>query len=173
MKKLIPLTVILTVLLSACGTNDTEKKETSANTEQTEVTQDTGPLDPKTLKIDDLVVSATLPACANEAFPVQGETYTWDFDKDGANDAVVVSRCPSGEERTTLTIARATSRGWWPMLNIGGTEDTFTLTGDCKLSGDNFRCPVRRLNPDTKVDENGDIEAFYAANALMYRFLPA
>jgi hypothetical protein len=171
MKKLVPITILLAVILSACGSNNPSEEKNTGTASESKVSMDDGPLNPKQLDVKELVVSATLPACANEEFPVQGEVYNWDFDKDGATDAVAVSRCPSGDERTTFSVARATSRGWWPTLNIGGLEDTLTLTGDCKASGDNFRCPVSRLNPDTKVEEKGSIEVFYAGNALMYRFL--
>jgi hypothetical protein len=174
MKKLIPIAVILAVLISACSSSDRERESAGDPTQETnasEVTMDNGPLIAKELDVNDLVVTASLPGCANEEFPVQGETFRWDFDKDGASDAVVVSRCPTGDERTTLSIARATSRGWWPVLNIGGLEDTFKLTGNCKINGDNLRCPVDRLNPDTMKNELGSIEVFYSANAIMYRFL--
>ena len=170
MKKLLPLAILTAVLLSGCGSSDPSTEE-KVNETSEKITMDNGPLDPKKLKLEEFVVSATLAPCANEEFPVQTDVLAWDFDKDGAQDAVAIANCPTGDKRTTLVVGKATSRGWWQMLAIGGTEDKIELTGECVEDTGNLVCPTNRLDLATQKMVPGKISVYLdKKNALVYSF---
>lgn len=171
MMKLLPGVILAAILLTGCGSTDAPKSE-EPNPQSTEgFTMENGPLDPKTLKLEEFNVTASLAPCANEEFPVQSDVLAWDYDKDGAMDAVAVAKCPTGEERTTLIIGRATSRGWWNVLAVGGTEDNIELTGKCSEIEGSLVCPSKRFDIAEQKMIEGSLTVYLdEKNELMYGF---
>lgn len=142
------------------GTKVVEKKTVPVETVET-VTDETtgevfnendGPLDPKTLKLEQADPLYVLDGCKNEAVPTIVGRMPWDFDADGATDVVVMTKCPDSEGRN-LVLMRATTRGWWPKRIVGPEIEPTLLTGECKIdeSLQQLRCAARSFNPVTKA----------------------
>ena len=179
MKKLLPWMLLTAVLLTACSSTEEKMVEEPKPESTTEYTMDNGPLDPKTLKLKEFNVTTTLAPCANEESPVQSDVLAWDYDSDGAMDAVAVAKCPTGDKRTYIVIGRATTRGWWSVLTIGGTEDKIELTGPCTevkaTLGSNIEgtlvCPIKRLDIAEEKMIAGNLTVFLnEEKELMYGF---
>ena len=171
MKKLLPVMLISAILLTGCGSTDAKKTD-EPNPQSTEgFTMENGPLDPKTLKLEEFNLTATLTPCANEEFPVQSDVLAWDYDKDGAMDAVAVAKCPTGDARTTLIVGRATSRGWWNVLAVGGTEDNIELIGECSEVEGILVCPTKRFDIAEQKMLDGKLTIYLdEQDELMYAF---
>lgn len=165
------LATSLSLLLSACGDNEetgiVSSSDTAGqrvNTENSEevttvvdpdtgevTTENDGPLDPTTLDIALADPLYLLPGCKDESTAQIVDRIPWDYDADGAKDAVVVTKCTDTDVHNVV-VMRATSRGYWPKRIIGDNIEPTIITGGCKLDEAvaQIRCNATSFHPVTQ-----------------------
>jgi len=165
------LATSLSLLVSACGDNDetgivspVDSNGQRVNTENTEevttvvdpdtgevTTENDGPLDPTTLDIALADPLYLLSGCKDESTAQIVDRIPWDYDADGAKDAVVVTKC-SDTDVHNVVVMRATSRGYWPKRIIGPNIEPTIITGGCKLDEAvaQVRCKATSFHPVTQ-----------------------
>jgi hypothetical protein len=177
--------------LSACGQDSgvvvkdpgtvvadkTENSEVETVMDETtgeSFTENDGPLDPKTLIIEEADPLRIIDDCQSEKMPSVVDRILWDFDKDGAQDAVVVVRCADGGEYR-VALMRATSRGWWPKRVVGTEAEQAKITGGCRvLSGDPEKLSCNSVSVNKVTDEvlKGDYAVYRVQGEWVGNFTP-
>jgi hypothetical protein len=149
-----PTTLVEEDLKGNSGTEvDVMTDETTGET----FTEDDGPLDARTL--DPLMADPTNTAkgCKDESVPAVVSRLSYDYDTDGVKDVAVVSRCGNKEYR--VNVFRATSRGWWPKLDLADI-DPVQLTGKCSVEVSKLLCEATNTNPVTDEKVQGVLDVY-------------
>lgn len=120
-------------------------------------TEDDGPVDARTL--DPLMADPTNTAkgCKDESVPAVLSRLSYDYDTDGVKDVAVISRCGNKEYR--VNVFRATSRGWWPKLDLADMEPV-QLTGKCTVEVSKLVCEATNTNPVTGEKVQGVLDVY-------------
>ena len=188
MKKAITL-LLLSVILASCSSepsNEVSKNETSMvdeapavsadvtdlkDTESGEVyNENDGDLIPGDLKIEDINVFQLNLICENEGMPEIISRVSLDFDIDGAKDAAIVTKC--GEQAyNTVTIFRATTRGWWNKMSVDPSFKDTKIIGSCEARESYLYCEAVMENKISNVSKEGLISVNVADNEWVISFI--
>jgi|688.fasta_scaffold29481_2 hypothetical protein len=188
MKKILSL-LILSLLLSSCSSNPS--KEVSKNEEKITDTvpavsaevgaikdtesgliynENDGDLIPGDLKIEDINVFQLNLICENEGMPEIISRVSLDFDLDGAKDAAIVSKC--GEQTfNTVTIFRATSRGWWNKMSVDPSFKDTKIIGSCEAKESYLYCEAIMENKISNINKEGLISVNVSDNEWVIAFI--
>lgn len=190
MKKVIIL-FALTLLLTACGSESPntvnkseEKSEESTPLVSADVTslkdtesgamysENDGDLIASDLKIEDINIFQLNLICENEGMPEIISRISVDFDIDGAKDAAIVTKC--GEQAyNTVTIFRATTRGWWNKMSVDPSFKDTKIIGSCEAKESYLYCEAIMENKISNINKEGLISVNVAENEWVVSFVEA
>ena len=193
MKKVISI-LLLAFILTSCGSEPTKdlsgnkvsggktESKASAPVVSTDVTalkdtesgqvynENDGELIPSDLKIEDINVLQLSLICENEGMPEIISRVSLDFDLDGANDAAIVSKC--GEQAyNTVTIFRATTRGWWNKMFIDPSFKDTKIIGSCEAKESYLYCEAVMENKISNINKEGLISVNVTNNEWVIAFI--
>lgn len=181
--KNITILLVATILLSSCGGNDNkvnldktidQKKSSDLGTIKSEetgevFTENDGELIPGEQKIEDINVFMLNLTCSNEAMPEIIDRISYDYDLDQANDAAIVTKCPNIDE-FSVTVFRATTRGWWNKFTISPSMAEMKVIGSCEAQKSQLVCEGQRFNKISNETTNGYIVLAYENNDWVILF---
>jgi hypothetical protein len=194
MKKVITL-FALTLLLTSCGSesvNNASKNEEKIEKKSEETTpvvsadstslkdtesgavynENDGDLIASDLKIEDINIFQLNLICENEGMPEIISRISVDFDLDGAKDAAIVTKC--GEQAyNTVTIFRATTRGWWNKMAIDPSFKDTKIIGSCEAKESYLYCEAIMENKISNINKEGLISVNVAENEWVISFIEA
>ena len=190
MKKVITL-FALTLLLTSCGSEpvntiskNEEKTEEATPALSADVTtlkdkesgeeysENDGDLIPTDLKIEDINIFQINLICENEGMPEIISRISVDFDIDGANDAAIVTKC--GEQAyNTVTIFRATTRGWWNKMAVDTSFKDTKIIGSCEAKESILYCEALMENKISNINKEGLISISVVENEWVISFIEA
>jgi hypothetical protein len=129
-----------------------------------------GELIPSDLKIEDINVLQLSLICENEGMPEIISRVSLDFDIDGANDAAIVSKC--GEQAyNTVTIFRATTRGWWNKMSVDPSFKDTKIIGSCEAKESYLYCEAIMENKISNINKEGLISVNVTNNEWVIAFI--
>jgi hypothetical protein len=194
MKKVITL-LALTLFLTSCGSesvNNASKNEEKIEKKNEETTpavsadsnslkdtesgavynENDGDLIASDLKIEDINIFQLNLICENEGMPEIISRISVDFDLDGAKDAAIVTKC--GEQAyNTVTIFRATTRGWWNKMAIDPSFKDTKIIGSCEAKESYLYCEAIMENKISNINKEGLISVNVAENEWVISFVEA
>ena len=190
MKKVLTI-FALTLLLTSCGSepintisNNEEKTEETTPALSADVTslkdtesgavysENDGELIPTDLKIEDINIFQINLICENEGMPEIISRISVDFDIDGANDAAIVTKC--GEQAyNTVTIFRATTRGWWNKMAVDTSFKDTKIIGSCEAKESILYCEALMENKISNINKEGLISISVVENEWLISFIEA
>ena len=131
-----------------------------------------GEMTPGDLKIEDINVFQLNLICENEGMPEIISRISVDFDIDGAKDAAIVTKC--GEQAyNTVTIFRATTRGWWNKMSIDPSFKDTKIIGSCEAKESYLYCEAIMENKISNINKEGLISVNVAENEWVISFVEA
>jgi hypothetical protein len=131
-----------------------------------------GEMIPGDLKIEDINVFQLNLICENEGMPEIISRISVDFDIDGAKDAAIVTKC--GEQAyNTVTIFRATTRGWWNKMSIDPSFKDTKIIGSCEAKESYLYCEAIMENKISNINKEGLISVNVADNEWVISFVEA
>jgi len=115
---------------------------------------------PNNLNINDINIFMLNNNCQNEVLPEIVNRISFDYDGDTYMDAGIVTKCTE-EDNYSVTVFRATSRGWWNKFTVDSTMKDIKITGGCEANASKLICSAIRDNKVSNEVSEGYFFLYY------------